>query len=97
MQPLRIQMTTPNRILRACAAICFILLGVLWAVLGLLLLAAALRGQGSFGEHGTAGKILLVVLWIGGMFAFFGAAVRTVRPALQALAVEMERTRGKRK
>ncbi|HUR44777.1 MAG TPA: hypothetical protein VMZ27_02795 [Candidatus Saccharimonadales bacterium] len=90
-------MTIRSSLLRLFLAVCILLFGVAWAVLGLLLLAGALRGQGMFGEHGNGGRMILVVLWLGGMAVFFGAAVRIVRPALQSFGGEMEKARAKKK
>jgi hypothetical protein len=55
---------------------------VLWAVIGLLVVAASARNQGT---AGAAGTILLVVVWLAGLAGFMGGAVRLMRPALQSM------------
>lgn len=59
---------------------------VLWAVIGLLMLAAAARGSGPLGGGGA---ILLVVVWLAGLAAFVGGAVRLIRPALQSMTSDL--------
>jgi hypothetical protein len=90
-------MTKTSSFLRVSLAIALILAGVIWAVSGLLLLAAALRGQGLFGEHGTPGTILLIILWVAGMFAFIGGAVALVRTTFQTSSDGSAATRSRDK
>ena len=79
-------MSKTGALVRICLAVVCIVAAVLWAIAGLLLLAAALRGQGIFGEHGKIGIIVLVVLWLGGMLGFVGKAVAMARPAVHEVS-----------
>ena len=93
-------MTKANSLLRIILAVGCILAAVVWAVSGLLMLAASLRGQGLFGEHGTPGMIVLIVLWIAGMFSFVGGAVAMMRPAFHtssAGSAASTKTRGQKR
>ena len=90
-------MTNKNSFLRVCLAIACILGAVPWAIAGLLLLAAALRGQGMFGQHGSLGTIVLIVLWVGGLLALVGGAVAMLRPSLQNLTSQIEKDRSKKR
>lgn len=68
----------------------FLVIGaVLWAVLGMLIVMASVRQSSALG---TAGTVLLVVLWLGGLAGFIGGAVRLMRPTLQTLSRGLERT-----
>jgi hypothetical protein len=66
---------------------------VIWAVVGMLLVVASARNAEA---HGQLGTILLVVLWLGGLAACIGGAVRLVRPALQQLSTSLEKSGRKR-
>jgi hypothetical protein len=86
-------MEKPKTTFRIVGAILLVLAAVIWAVVGMLLVAASARSAGPGGQVWT---IALIVLWLGGLAGSIGGAVRLVRPILQQASTHLEKSGRKR-
>jgi hypothetical protein len=79
--------------LRIAGAILLVLGAVIWAVVGMLLVAASARSSRPGAQVWT---IILIVIWLGGLAGAIGGAVRLVRPILQQASARLEKPGRKR-